>query len=111
MKKFLMFIVIVLMVVVAVPIVQYRTVNPCTMLTKELVNRARERAGEMTAQGREKAREYAGEDAERIADGIGAVIEKSAAGVVEGLAEARVEQMSLTECAQEWWRVKFRDDS
>lgn len=101
-----MLILILVVVVAAVPVVSYKTLNPCTMLKKEYVNRAKDRAGELTASGRDKASEY-GEDAERIVDGLGAVLENAAGGIVEGLAEAQIEQLSLRECAREWWRVKF----
>ena len=108
MKKITMLVFILLVAVAAVPVVSYKTLNPCTMLKKEYVNRAKERTGELTTRGKEKASEY-GEDAERIVDGIGAVLENAAGGIVEGLAEAQIEELSLRECAREWWRVKFGD--
>jgi glutamine cyclotransferase len=106
MKKILAMAAVVVVAVAAIPVAKYKTLSPCSMLRQELVNRAKHDVASMTQKGKEQAGEY-GEDYGRIADGIGAVIENAAAGIAEGLAEERVKEMSLTGCAQEWWRIKF----
>lgn len=106
MKKILALLTIVVIAAAAFPVVKYRTFSPCSMLRQELVKRARSDVESLTQQGKERAEEY-GEDAGRIAGGIGAVLENAAAGVMEGLAEERVRDLSLTECAREWWRISF----
>ncbi|NIM47750.1 MAG: hypothetical protein GTN62_00175 [Gemmatimonadales bacterium] len=110
MKKLAKLLVLVLVVLAAVPVAQYRTVKPCSMLKKELVKQAREEIEKASSQAREAVGQF-GEEAERVAGEVGAVVEDVTAGVAAGVAEARVERMSVGECVQELWREKFGGES
>lgn len=108
MKKLAKVAVVVLALVLAVPVLQYRTVRPCTMLRKELVKRTKETAEEVGKRAKEEASQLSG-DAARIADGIGEMVEDVAEEVAEGVAEARVRDMPVWKCVSEFWRLKVTD--
>ncbi len=106
MKTLFKLAVVAAILVLAVPVVMYRTASPCGMLKKELVSQTKDRIAEMGQAGREQARDLGGAEAERIAEGIGTVVGSTMEGLAEGVAQARVDNMSLRECASELWRIK-----
>jgi uncharacterized protein YjbJ (UPF0337 family) len=96
-------------ILIAVPIVAYRAVKPCTMLKKELVERVERRTKEARAEVREAAGDL-GENAGRMADDIAETVEGMAVGFATGLAEAKVERMSTRECVSELIDLKLGGD-
>jgi hypothetical protein len=110
MKTLAKLVVIVFVLVIALPIVRYRTASPCGMLKKELVDQAKSKAESAVEQGREAASEY-GDRAERIAAQVGEMVENVTEEVAAGVAELRVEDMSTGECVKELWRIKAGGDS
>ncbi len=96
---------VVLVIVISVPILTYRTVNPCTMLKKELALRAEQQMEAVGEEVRQRAEDY-GEEAEQIVDDVSEVAEPVVEGLAAGFAAARVQRMSTGECASELWRIK-----
>ena len=80
------------------------------MVKQEMVNRIRARTESLSERGREKAGEF-GEDIGRLAEEIGNAVEDAAVGVAAGVAEARVERMSVGECVKELWTLKVGRES
>jgi hypothetical protein len=105
MKTLSKFILLALVLVIALPILAYRTGSPCEMLKKEWVERAQEKAEEVVEQGREAASDY-GEQIERIAEQVGEIVENVTEDIAEGVAEMRVEEMSTGQCVKELLRIK-----
>ena len=58
MKTLAKFIVLALVVLLAIPPLQYRTVSPCRMLEKELVKRAQQEAESAVEEGQEAVSQY-----------------------------------------------------
>ncbi len=110
MKRIGKLILVVLVVIAAVPVVQYRTLNPCGMLKKEWVERVQRRVESASERGQAVASEY-GEAVERMAEGIGEALENVAAEVTARAAAARVEGKSFAECVSELWRLKLGKES
>lgn len=110
MKKLSLVVVSAAVIVLGIPVVQYRTFSPCTMLKQELVGRARAQAEALREEGRARAEEF-GEDVGRLADEIGKVVEDAAATVTAGMAEARVDEMSTGQCVRELWNLKLGRES
>jgi len=110
MKLLAKLVVLALAIAVLLPVARYRTAAPCTMLEKELVDRARSKAESAVRQGREAASEY-GDRAERIAERVGEMVENVTEEVAAGVAELRVEEMSTGECVKELWRIKTGRES
>ncbi len=109
MKLLTKFVVLAVVLVIALPVLRYRTASPCGMLKKELVDRARSEAESAVQQGREAASEY-GDRAERIAEQVGEMVENVTEEIAAGVAEMRVEEMSAGQCARELLRMKTGRD-
>jgi hypothetical protein len=110
MKALFKLVVLLLVIAVAVPIAQYRTVKPCTMLRKELVWRTERQlrdAGQQAREGLDSANVELSEDTEALVGDIAGVVSDVAVGVAEGVATARVRRMSSGQCLRELVRVKL----
>jgi len=105
MKTLAKFIVLAVVVLLAIPPLQYKTVSPCRMLEKELVKRTQQEAESAVAEGREAVSSY-GEQAQRLAEQVGAIVENVAEDIAAGVAEMRVEQLSTRQCLRELARMK-----
>jgi len=101
---------VLLLVVVAVPIVRYRTVDPCRALEREIVTRVEREMRTARDSVRAAAGEVAGDSAARSADRIASAVENFAAGVAAGAAKTKVENMTRRECVAELWRMAVRDE-
>lgn len=110
MKTLAKLIVVLLVLVIAIPIVAYRTGSPCGMLKKEWVERALQETESAVDEGREAASEY-GENAERIAEQVGEMVGNVAEDIAEGVADMKTEEMSPGECIKELWRLKTGRES
>jgi len=102
--------ILLLVIVVAVPIAQYRTVKPCTMLRKELVWRTERQlreAGDQVRESLDSANVELSEDTEALVGDIAGAVGDFAVGVTEGVAAAKVRRMSSGQCLQELARVKL----
>jgi hypothetical protein len=109
MKTFFKFGALAVVILIAIPIAQYKTVSPCQMLKKELVAQAEKSAAEATDALQEEVGAY-GEGAAEIAEGVASVVENVAVGVASGVAAAKVERMSMGECVSELWRIKVKGE-
>jgi len=96
---------VVLVIVISVPLLTYRTVSPCSMLKKELAQRAEQQMEAVAEEVRESVEEY-GEEARQVVDDLSEVAEPVAEGLAAGIAAARVQRMSTGECVSELWRIK-----
>jgi hypothetical protein len=94
-----------LVLVIALPVLQYRTASPCSMLKQEWVAQAQEQAEQAVEQGREAASDY-GAEIERIAERVGEIVENVTEDIAVGVAEMRVDEMSAGQCVKELWRIK-----
>ncbi len=92
-RKLVKLVALLLLVLVAVPLLKYRTLSPCGMLERELASQATREVDDVSEEVRSRAAEY-GEDAARIAEDI-----------AEAAAAAQVKQMSTPECASELLKV------
>ena len=109
MKMLIKLVLLVIIVAVAVPVLQYRTVSPCTMLKKEMVRQAEEgvrQAGEQVREGLDSANIEVGEETERIAEDVAGAVGDLAVAITAGAAEAKVRRMSAGQCLKELWRMK-----
>jgi len=106
MKTVAKLVVLSLVVLLAIPLLQYKTVAPCSMLEQELVKRAQQQAESAIEEGREAVSRY-GEQAQRLAEQVGAIVENVAEDVAAGVAEMRVEQLSTRQCLRELSRIKL----
>lgn len=97
--------VIILVVVVSVPLITYRTVSPCGMLKKELKWRTEHQVEAVGEVAQDRAADY-GEDAQQFAEDMSEIVEDVAEGVAAGVATARVQRMSTGQCVSELWRIK-----
>ena len=108
-KTLIKLVVLVLIVAIAVPVVQYRTVKPCTMLKKEMVRQAEEgvrQAGDQAREELETADIELGEETEAIAEDIAGAVGDLAVAISSSAAEAKVRRMSPGQCLKELWRMK-----
>jgi hypothetical protein len=106
MKTLAKFTVLALVVLLAIPPLQYKTVSPCRMLEKELVKRTQQEAESAVEEGQEAVSKY-GEQAQRLAEQVGAIVENVAEDIAVGVAEMRVEQLSTGQCLRELSRMKL----
>jgi hypothetical protein len=93
---------------VAVPLVRYRSVDPCRMLEKELVTRVEREAGATRDSVRAVAGRLGRSDAAHATDRVAATVQNVTVGVAAGLARAKVENMSRRECVVEMWRLTVK---
>ncbi len=110
MKFFFKLVVLAVVVAIAVPIAQYRTVSPCTMLKKELVRQSEEavrEAGEQVEAEIAAADIELDEDARDAAEDVAEVVGDLVVGVSEGVAAAKVRRMSKGQCLEELTRIKL----
>lgn len=98
-------IVVAVVIVLALPVLQYRTASPCGMLKKEWVERAKEQAAEAVDHGKKAVGDY-GERAEQIAERVGRIVGDVTEDIAEEVAEMRLEKMSTGACVKELWRLK-----
>jgi hypothetical protein len=110
MKFLLKALAVVLVIVVSVPLLTYRTVSPCSMLEKELAVRAERQMEAVTEEVRESVEDY-GEEARQVVDDVSEIAEPVAEGLAAGIAAARVQRMSTGECVSELWRIKTGGES
>ncbi|UCD23787.1 MAG: hypothetical protein JSW51_12235 [Gemmatimonadota bacterium] len=103
MKKIIKALLVVLVLVLAVTLVRYRTLSPCGMLKKEWVKDARKGVESAAERARDAAEDMGGR-AEEIADDVGDAVEESAKEVAEALAETLAEEKSFGECVAELWK-------
>jgi len=96
---------VVLVIVISVPLLTYRTVSPCSMLKKELALRAEQQMEALAEEVRENVEDL-GEQARQVVDDVSEIAEPVAEGLAAGIAAARVQRMSTGECASELWRIK-----
>lgn len=99
---------VVILVVIAVPLIKYRTVNPCAMLQKERIAEIRDGIESARDEARE-AVEGRGQRAERLVEGVNEALEGVAGGLAERSAELEVEEMSTRECVVELWKMRKGD--
>ncbi len=104
MKKLILGATVILLMVAAVPLVRYRSLDPCTMLRRELVNRA-EREVRAAQDSVRAATGGLGDETRRAADDVASAVGHLVVGVASGAAAAKVERMSTRECVAEMWRV------
>lgn len=109
MKKLVSGAALVLLVLIAVPLARYRSVDPCTMLQRELVTRA-EREVRAARDSVHAATDGLGEDARRAADDVASTVGHLVVGVASGAVAAKVERMSTRECVAEMWRMTVTRD-
>jgi hypothetical protein len=109
MKTLIKLALLLVVVAIAVPVVQYRTLSPCTMLKKEMVRQAEEgvrQAGEQVRGELDAADVELGEETEAVAEDIAGAVGDLAVAISAGAAEAKVRQMSSGQCLKELWRIK-----
>jgi hypothetical protein len=109
MRTLVKLVAVVLVALVAVPLVRYRSVDPCRMLEKELVTRVERETRAARDSVREAAGRLGGQDAQRATDRVAAAVENVTVGVAAGLAKTKVENMSRRECAAEMWHIAVGD--
>lgn len=100
---------LVAIVLLAYPVVHYRTASPCGMLEKELVWQMEDRI-EQAAEEAQAQLEAVGADSLGISAGVGAALEGVAAGIATGAARAKVSRMSTGQCARELWRITIGNE-
>jgi hypothetical protein len=108
MKTLIKLIAVLLLALVVVPLVRYRSVDPCRMLEKELVTRVERETRAARDSVREAAGRLGGEDAQHATDRVAAAVENVTVGVAAGLAKTKVENMSRRECVVEMWHLAVK---
>jgi hypothetical protein len=109
MKTLLKILVAVVVVLLVVPLVTYRTLSPCEMLEKELVRRT-ERKLEAARDSVREAMGALGPGARDAADAIAAGVQDAAVELSAAAAAAKVERMSGGECLSELVRTRVKGD-
>jgi hypothetical protein len=109
MKTLLRILVAVVVVLLVVPLVAYRTLSPCEMLRKELV-RQTERQLEAARDSISQAAAVLGQGARDAADAIAAGVQNAARDLAAAAAAAKVERMSAGACASELIRTRLKGD-
>jgi len=110
MKTLAKFVVLAIVILLAIPLLQYKTVSPCRMLEKELVKRTQQQAESAVEEGQEAVGRY-GERAQRLAEQVGEIVEDVAEDIAAGVAKMRVEQLSTRQCLSELSRIKLGKES
>ena len=105
MKKLVKVLAVLLVLVLAVTFIKYRTLSPCGMLKKEWVKDARKGVEAASDRAREAAKEVGGRT-ERVANDVGDAVEETAKEVAETLAETLADEKSFGECVAELWKMK-----
>ncbi|MDH3495193.1 MAG: hypothetical protein OER21_00310 [Gemmatimonadota bacterium] len=100
---------VILLVLIAVPLVRYRSLDPCAMLEHELVTRA-EREVRAARDSVRAATGGLGDETRRAADDVASAVGHLVVGVASGAAAAKVERMTTRECVAEMWRVVVKRD-
>ena len=108
MKTLIKLALVVLVVAIAIPVVKYRTVNPCEMLKKERIEQIREGI-ETASDEASGAVDGRSERAERIIDDVGETLEGLADDLAETVVELEVDEMSTGECVAELWKTTRND--
>ena len=99
---------LIVVVMIALPLVKYRTIKPCTMLKKERVERIQDGIESASEQARDAVAEH-GERAERIVDDVSEALGGLADGLAERVAELEVDDMSTRQCVAELWKLRKKD--
>jgi F0F1-type ATP synthase membrane subunit b/b' len=98
-------VVLAVVLLIAIPLVKYRTIRPCEMLKKERIERIREGIESAGEDAREAVAEHS-ERAEQILDDVGEALEGLADGLAERVAELEVDEMSTRKCIAELWKMR-----
>jgi hypothetical protein len=109
MKVFLKLVAFVLVILLLVPVVRYRTLSPCGMLKQEYVERAERQAQAVEEEAVAQAGAYS-EEAGAVAEEVADVVEDVTAGIAAGVAEARVRRMSTWQCTTELIDLKLGNE-
>lgn len=109
MKRLFKVLAAVVVVILAVALVTYRTLSPCEMLRKELV-RQTERQLEAARDSVSRAAAALGEGARNTADAIAAGVQNAALDLAAAAAAARTQGMSGGECLSELVRTRLKGD-
>jgi hypothetical protein len=96
-------------VLLAYPLVRYRTASPCGMLEKELVWQMEDRLEQAAEEARVQLEAIGGDSLDISAD-VGAALEGAAAGIATGAARAKVSRMSAGQCTRELWRITIGNE-
>ncbi len=105
MKTLVKLVLLVAVVMIALPVVKYRTIKPCSMLKKERIERIHEGVESAGEEARDAVAEHS-ERAEQIVDDVSEALEGLADGLAERVAELEVDKMSTRECVAELWKMR-----
>jgi len=97
-------------IAIAVPIAQYRTLSACTMLKKELVKQSEEAVREAGAQIEAEVADAdveLSEETQAAAEDVAEIVGDLVVGVSESVASAKVRRMSSGQCVEELVRIKL----
>ena len=96
-------------VIIALPLLKYRTIKPCSILKKERIEQIRDGIETAGEEAQEAVSEHS-ERAERILEDVGEALEGLADGLAERVAELEVDEMSTRECVAELWKMRKKKD-
>ncbi len=99
---------LVVVVMIALPLLKYRTIKPCSMLKKERIEQIRDGIESVGEDAQEAVAEHS-ERAERILDDVSEALEGMADGLAERVAELEVDEMSTRQCVAELWKMRKKD--
>ena len=105
MKTLVKIVLAVVVIAIAVPLIKYRTVRPCSMLKQERIERIRDGIESAGEDAQDAVAEHS-ERAERILEDVGEALDGLADGLAEHVAELEVEDMSTRECVAELWKMR-----
>ena len=108
MKTLVRLVAVLILAAAVVPLVRYRSVDPCRMLEKELITRVQRETQAARDSVREAAGRLGGSDAEQATDRVAGAVQNVTVGVAAGLARTKVENMSRRECVVEVWRLAVK---
>ncbi len=98
-------VVLAVVLLIAFPLVKYRTIKPCEMLKKERIERIRDGIETAGEEARGAVAEHS-ERAEQILDDVSEALEGMADGLAERVAGLEVDEMSTRECVVELWKMR-----
>jgi F0F1-type ATP synthase membrane subunit b/b' len=106
-KAFGKLVLLVVVVLIALPLVKYRTIKPCSMLKKERIEQIRDGVATAREEARDAVAEHS-ERAERIVDDVGEALEGLTDDLAETVVDLEVDKMSTRQCVAELWKLRKR---
>ena len=108
MKTIAKLVIVVLVVLLAIPVVKYRTLNPCKALKKERIEQWQQGVEAVSEAVQEAAGEY-GERVARVARDGSEAVQETTAEFAEAVIDLELEEMSARQCVAELWKLRNRD--